>query len=33
MYDIMYEEEKWTLKVEMKKVLLEMVLVYVLGET
>lgn len=29
----MYEEEKWTLKVEMKKVLLEMVLVYVLGET
>ena len=33
MYDIMYEEEKWTLKVEMKKVLLEMVFVYVLGET
>ena len=33
MYDIMYEEEKWTLKVEMKKVLLEMVLVYVRGET
>ena len=33
MYDIMYEEEKWTLKVEMKKVLLEMVLVYVPGET
>ena len=33
MYDIMYEEEKWTLKVEMKKVLLGMVLVYVRGET